>query len=220
MKTNSSSRRAVTYLIEKRVNIVSLDERFARMLQLECERMDVVCTVSDTLLEGFAIYTIDYDHISPNMGDPSGSFILISETPSNLPISLSKHAHTILERPFLMSDFRARLSDIFVSLETKQEKMPFRKSEKLWLDHKKQLACIGSKHTILLTPAEYILLCELYKRNGKALSKADAISLLGGKKSSNLYEVHICSLRKKLAAVTNRKYIYTLRGKGYYLKEV
>ncbi len=197
-------------MTEQKVNIVSRDEAFSRILELECEYMEIACSVSATPLEGFSVYVIDC--ALQNIARPSGSLILISKTPNDIPTSLLKRANAVLERPFLMSDFRKEIRNIFVSSETKP-------NVKLSLDAQTQSVCIGNNCFISLTPAEYIILCELQKRAGHPLSKTDAASLLNGEKNSNLYEVHICSLRKKLAAKTDRNYIYTLRGKGYYLKE-
>ncbi len=205
-------------MIEQKVNVVSRDESFARLLELECNYMEIACTVSATPMEGASLYVIDCDHVSQSITRPHGGYILISETPSGIPSALSRHAISVLERPFLMSEFRNMILEFFVSSETKSRQNKSQKPAKLSFDAKKQSICVDG-HTVFLTPAEYIILYELQSRAGKPLGKSEAALLLGGEKSSNLYEVHICSLRKKLASKTNRKYIYTLRGKGYYLKE-
>ena len=79
----------------------------------------------------------------------------------------------------------------------------------------------GSK--IELTKTEYELLVKLLEREGAVLSREDLLaevwgtSFLGG---SNIVDVHIKSLRKKLGdRAVNSKYIATVRGVGYRLAD-
>jgi len=86
-----------------------------------------------------------------------------------------------------------------------------------------------SRHQVLfrgrsvqLSAMEYRLLEYLVMRAGQTVSKADIAEHLYSSFSenvSNVVEVYICSLRKKLGSGSNREVIHTLRNQGYVLGE-
>lgn len=78
---------------------------------------------------------------------------------------------------------------------------------------------VGNK-SIRLSAMEYRLLEYLAMRVGEVVSKTDIVEHLydfGFESFSNVVEVYICSLRRKLGSGSKAELIHTLRGQGYVL---
>lgn len=76
---------------------------------------------------------------------------------------------------------------------------------------------------VRLSAMEYRLLEYLAMRAGEVVSKADIAEHLYSSYAenfSNVVEVYICSLRKKLGSDSNGEVIHTLRNQGYVLGEL
>jgi len=76
---------------------------------------------------------------------------------------------------------------------------------------------------VRLSAMEYRLLEYLAMRAGEVVSKADIAEHLYSsceENFSNVVEVYVCSLRRKLASGSNRDVIHTLRNQGYVLGEL
>jgi DNA-binding response OmpR family regulator len=76
--------------------------------------------------------------------------------------------------------------------------------------------------SVRLSAMEYRLLEYLAMRAGQVVSKADIAEHLYSSFSenfSNVVEVYVCSLRKKLGSGPHREIIHTLRNQGYVLGE-
>ncbi|WP_373553347.1 response regulator transcription factor [Haliscomenobacter sp.] len=75
---------------------------------------------------------------------------------------------------------------------------------------------------IVLTATEYRLLLVLIKNKGRVLSRLDLLESawdINFNLSTNVVDVYINYLRKKIDADTNNKLIHTVVGMGYVLKE-
>ena len=82
---------------------------------------------------------------------------------------------------------------------------------------------MSGKKTVRLSAMEYRLLEYLAMRAGEVVSKTDIIEHLYSHESenfSNVVEVYISSLRKKLCSEQNREIIHTLRNQGYIFGEL
>ncbi len=82
---------------------------------------------------------------------------------------------------------------------------------------------IFRKETVRLSAMEYRLFEYLAMRAGEVVSKADIVEHLysfGSENFSNVVEVYICSLRKKLGSGQSGEVIHTLRNQGYVLGEL
>jgi two-component system OmpR family response regulator len=80
---------------------------------------------------------------------------------------------------------------------------------------------VGGK-PVRLSAMEYRLLEYLAMRAGEVVSKADIVEHLydfGSDKFSNVVEVYICSLRRKLGSGSETELIHTFRNQGYLLGE-
>ena len=76
---------------------------------------------------------------------------------------------------------------------------------------------------VRLSAMEYRLLEYLAMRAGEVVSKADIAEHLYSfcsENFSNVVEVYVCSLRKKLGSGPNREVIHTLRNQGYVLGDL
>jgi len=82
---------------------------------------------------------------------------------------------------------------------------------------------IFREKTVRLSAMEYRLLEYLAMRAGEVVSKTEIVEHLygfGSENFSNVVEVYISSLRKKLCSGSNRQVIHTLRNQGYVLGEL
>ena len=117
----------------------------------------------------------------------------------------------LLVRPFAVSALIGALS----RLEGKEEAAEA-VSEGLFLDASAHQVFLGEKHLTLM-PAEYALLSRLYAAEGEAVSRAELQEALpsGAPRTSNLVEVTVCTLRRKLENAFGIRSIRTVRGIGY-----
>lgn len=77
-------------------------------------------------------------------------------------------------------------------------------------------------HPVQLTGKEYEILELLSLRKGTTLSKEAFLNhLYGGldEPEVKIIDVFVCKLRKKLSALTNTRYIHTVWGRGYALRD-
>jgi DNA-binding response OmpR family regulator len=84
----------------------------------------------------------------------------------------------------------------------------------------RRVTCGGK--AILLPAMEYRLLEYLVLRGGQVVSKSEILERLydfESEKFSNVVEVYISSLRRKLSACGQGPVIHTMRGQGYVLEE-
>lgn len=75
---------------------------------------------------------------------------------------------------------------------------------------------------LAMTPMEYKVLEYLMHRPGKVISKTELLEHLydfNWERFSNVIEVYIAGLRKKIDSSSATKLIHTLRGHGYVLRE-
>jgi len=82
---------------------------------------------------------------------------------------------------------------------------------------------MSGRNIIRLSAMEYRLLEYLAMRTGEVVSKTDIIEHLYSHESenfSNVVEVYISSLRKKLFSEENQNMLHTLRNQGYILGEL
>jgi DNA-binding response OmpR family regulator len=68
-----------------------------------------------------------------------------------------------------------------------------------------------------LSDNEYKVLSVLCENRGEAVPREEICSLLGVT-DGNMGDVYICHLRRKIDNKLGLKLIYTVRGKGYMLK--
>lgn len=137
-------------------------------------------------------------------------------------IGLESGADDYVVKPFDTLELLARIKSCLrrVSTPVREEKVVI---GSLKVDFKKRLVTVSGKK-VELTPREYDLLCFFIERRGEALSRDTIRKNVW--KSSQLYswsrviDVHIQHLRHKIEKdPANPRYIVTLAGAGYMMKE-
>lgn len=91
----------------------------------------------------------------------------------------------------------------------------------LWIDLERHQVWRG-KRQVLLSPREYQVLALLHDEKGLVVSRQRILKAVWedqGSETSNVIEVYIRYLRKKLEAAGEPRLIHTVRGQGYCLAE-
>jgi two-component system copper resistance phosphate regulon response regulator CusR len=128
-------------------------------------------------------------------------------------------ADDYLVKPFAFSEFLARIRSILRRGPVRQpEILRIVNMEIDLLRHK----AIRDKVSIDLTPKEFLLLSLLARRTGEVLSRtliAEQVWDMNFESDSNVVEVAVRRLRRKLDDPFAKKLIHTVRGVGYVLEE-
>jgi two-component system OmpR family response regulator len=122
-----------------------------------------------------------------------------------------------LAKPFDMGELIARIKALVRRAHGRAA--PLLRVEDLEIDTRRHLARRAGRE-ILLPALEYRLLEYLAFRAGEIVSKTDLLEHLydyNWEKFSNVIEVYISSLRRKLESAELPKLIHTIRGQGYLL---
>ena len=117
----------------------------------------------------------------------------------------------ILHRPFQMRVLREEVALIGAGAEEREVQKKDKNNLELTLVG--SLLTIG-KDVLTLRPKEADIMSCLLANRGKAVSREE-LSLRIGESSANKTDVHVCYLRRKIATVTERQIIKTVRGQGY-----
>ena len=136
--------------------------------------------------------------------------IAISRTPGHIPDSAARRCCVTLGRPFEFECFTAAVEKA-LSWQGEQVSPPSRgQRQAITLDRPRRRLVCGHK-SVTLTPAELAIFTALYEQRGQAVSRTVLEQALQGES----LPVHMCSLRKKLSALTRLPLITTVRGQGY-----
>lgn len=138
-------------------------------------------------------------------------------------MSLERGADTYIESPVEIMELKAILNSI--NRRKKIEFQGLNKSELIVLGDFK-LDLLNKKINYLsldiyLTLKEFQIFYILIKDPDKPYSRDELSSKLGGleyKKNTRSIDVHIKKIREKLKAVSNKEFIFTRWGEGYYFK--
>ena len=152
-------------------------------------------------------------------------FLTALNTPDNIALGLNSGADDYLVKPFKFNELIARIRAILRRLNV--EKIGAIKSKTKYFisnlvldDDAKQVTRNGKE--ISLTATEYRLLFTLLKNKGKVLSRMDLLENawdINFNVGTNVVDVYINYLRKKIDADFEPKLIHTAVGMGYILKE-
>lgn len=209
--------------MSKIARIVSDDARFARMLSISLSSLGF--TVSDRSLEfdeADASYIIaDLDFVSETeLLQYSQSAVLVgfSKKPESEVREKAALCEEFLQRPFLMRDFLSILGGTKRILIDRgyPRKEALKKQNYLTVSELDKAAVWGDQ-MIPLSDNEYKVLSLLCKSRREVVDRESIYAELGAE-DGNMGDVYICHLRKKLDNKLGIKLIYTVRGKGYMLK--
>lgn len=152
-------------------------------------------------------------------------FLTALNTPDNIALGLNSGADDYLVKPFKFNELIARINAILRRLNSEKKGVPISKSKyflanMVFDDDAKKVSRNGKE--ISLTPTEYRLLFTLLKNKGKVLSRIDLLANawdISFNLGTNVVDVYINYLRKKIDADFEPKLIHTVVGMGYILKE-
>jgi len=132
---------------------------------------------------------------------------------------LNAGADDYLTKPFDLGELLARTKALI--RRGKGQPSPLLKIDDLELNTVKRTVQRAGK-AVVLTAMEYRVLEYLLHRPGAVVSKTELLEHLydyNWEKFSNVIEVYISGLRRKLDIGSSRQLIHTLRGQGYILQE-
>lgn len=134
-------------------------------------------------------------------------------------IGLDSGADDYLTKPFAFLELRSRIHALI--RRSKQESSPILKIDDLELDPIKHTAQRGGK-TISLTPKEFSVLELLLRHKDEVVSRTIIIEHVWDynfDSMSNVVDVFIASLRRKIDRSKSVKLIHTIHGIGYKISE-
>jgi DNA-binding response OmpR family regulator len=152
-------------------------------------------------------------------------FLTALNTPDNIALGLNSGADDYLVKPFKFNELIARINAILrrsnmEKLGTQNPKAKYFISNLILDDEAKMVSRNGKE--IILTATEYRLLFTLLKNKGKVLSRMDLLENawdINFNVGTNVVDVYINYLRKKIDVDFEPKLIHTAVGMGYILKE-
>lgn len=153
-------------------------------------------------------------------------FLTALGTSENVVVGLEAGADDYLVKPFKFIELLARVksllrrvANISNTVDT-QADYTFRVGDLVLNDYTKTVERRGEK--ISLTTTEYRMLLFFLKNKSKVLSRADILENVWGVNfdmGTNVVDVYVNYLRKKIDRVSDQKLIHTVIGMGYVLRD-
>ena len=195
------------------VLILSEDAVFARMLELELGAMQfsVQINAAPTTRDN-ALVLVDLDSVSIPQRIKEGTRIVgFTRLFDVSGLDAGRRCSMILHRPFQMRVLREEVALLTTTAQEREEKREVK--DTLLISLNKDTLHLGEA-TLVLRPKEVAVMSELLANRGSVVSR-EALSSILGESSTNKTDVHVCYLRRKIATVTERPIIKTVRKKGY-----
>lgn len=206
--------------------IISSDARFARMLCIEISAIGVeVVDRFDNVEDGDICYVIaDLDSVNETeLREYARNYVLIGFSQKNEVYIEEKTSmcEEFFHRPFLISDLLSVFDNTsylkrIPKRQVIRERVTESKSMYLSVSEMDKSALWGEMR-IPLSDNEYRVLSLLCDNRCNVVER-EQISALLGADEGNMGDVYICHLRRKIDNKLGFKLIYTVRGKGYMLK--
>ncbi|SFC81281.1 DNA-binding response regulator, OmpR family, contains REC and winged-helix (wHTH) domain [Parapedobacter composti] len=153
-------------------------------------------------------------------------FLTALGTSENVVVGLEAGADDYLVKPFKFIELLARVksllrrvANISNTVDTQADYI-FRVGDLVLNDYTKTVERRGEK--ISLTTTEYRMLLFFLKNKSKVLSRADILENVWGVNfdmGTNVVDVYVNYLRKKIDRVSDQKLIHTVIGMGYVLRD-
>jgi DNA-binding response OmpR family regulator len=142
----------------------------------------------------------------------------------NIVLGLDTGADDYLSKPFKLIELKARIRNLLRRREVITDNLPlnaaiYKFADVELNDYSKTVTRNG--HEVSLTSTEYRLFFEFMKSPQKVLNRADLLDTVWGinfDNGTNVVDVYVNYLRKKLEKFGDRKLIHTVTGMGYVLK--
>lgn len=153
-------------------------------------------------------------------------FLTALGTSENIVLGLESGADDYLVKPFKFIELVARIKTLLRRTESNgaepvgQEEHIYRIDDLVLNDFSKVVARNGEP--VSLTSTEYKLLFCFLRNKGKVLSRMEILEFVWGvdfNMATNVVDVYVNYLRKKIDAQASTKLIHTVIGMGYVLKD-
>ena len=134
---------------------------------------------------------------------------------------LDSGADDYVTKPFAIEELLARMRVVLKRVRPEPVVKNIYTCEDLVIDDDKHLVKVG-ENVVDLTKKEYDLLLYLLKSKNIVLSREQILNKVWGYNyigETNVVDVYIRYLRSKIDEPFNKKFIHTIRGVGYYIKD-
>lgn len=223
----------------KKVILIEDEVKLARFVELELRYEGYDVTVCHDGREGLQMVTDgNYDMILLDLMLPGLTGIEICRRVrkfSNVPIimltakdetmdkvaGLDSGADDYLTKPFAIEELLARMRVAFEHAHAGGAKKVILEVQGLEIDTDKRMVTVNGT-VVDLTKKEYELLLYLVQNKNIVLSREQILNEVWGYSyigETNVVDVYIRYLRSKIDEAFGIKYIHTIRGVGYYVKD-
>ena len=223
----------------KKVILIEDEVKLARFVELELRYEGYDVTVCHDGREGLQMVTDgNYDMILLDLMLPGLTGIEICRRVrkfSNVPIimltakdetmdkvaGLDSGADDYLTKPFAIDELLARMRVAFKHAHAGGAKKVILEVQGLEIDTDKRMVTVNGT-VVDLTKKEYELLLYLVQNKNIVLSREQILNEVWGYSyigETNVVDVYIRYLRSKIDEAFGIKYIHTIRGVGYYVKD-
>lgn len=224
---------------QKKILLVEDEVKLARFVELELRYEGYDVTVCHDGREGMnRITDTDFDMILLDLMLPGLTGIEICRRVrrfSDVPIimltakdevmdkvaGLDSGADDYLTKPFAIEELLARMRVAFKHCDGVTAKSALLRVHDMEIDTEKRMVTVGGK-VVDLTKKEYELLSYLVQNKNIVLTREQILNEVWGYSyigETNVVDVYIRYLRSKIDEAFDKKFIYTIRGVGYYVKE-
>lgn len=223
----------------KKIILIEDEVKLARFVELELRYEGYDVTVCHDGREGLQMVTDgNYDMILLDLMLPGLTGIEICRRVrkfSNVPIimltakdetmdkvaGLDSGADDYLTKPFAIEELLARMRVAFKHAHAGGAKKVILEVQGLEIDTDKRMVTVNGT-VVDLTKKEYELLLYLVQNKNIVLSREQILNEVWGYSyigETNVVDVYIRYLRSKIDEAFGIKYIHTIRGVGYYVKD-
>lgn len=226
-------------MAQKKILLIEDEVKLARFVELELKYEGYEVTVCHDGREGMALINEgNFDMILLDLMLPGLTGIEICRRvrkASNVPIimltakdevidkvaGLDSGADDYLTKPFAIEELLARMRVAFKHCEDRTTKKVLLQVHDLEIDTEKRLVTVGGV-AVELTKKEYELLLYLVQNKNIVLTREQILNEVWGYSyigETNVVDVYVRYLRAKIDEAFQKKFIHTIRGVGYYVKE-